>query len=108
MAALHRRHDAGRFVAWFGLVPVRPRLHLRLREVFETILFYAASVDARQWRDDPCRGRVGNRSAKLDRLGDAAFSRPADHRILSLPRHLIAILTVVLAGKGVGALQEAG
>lgn len=79
------------------------------REVFETVLFYSAL-----WAE-------GNRSALLAGLGAGVASlalvawallRSSANmpisRFFSLSSVLVAVLAVVLAGKGIKALQEAG
>ena len=111
MAALHRRQDAGRLVARLGLVPVR--------------LSPSSSSIARCSRPSCSTPRCGRRTMATTILAGAADGRRAAWRSLPGPccataetlpiteffRYsaiLIAILAVVLAGKGVGALQEAG
>lgn len=79
------------------------------REVFETVLFYSAL-----WAE-------GNRSALLAGLGAGIASlalvawallrssaKMPISRFFSLSSILVAVLAVVLAGKGIKALQEAG
>jgi len=79
------------------------------REVFETILFYAAL-----WTPDNGATIVAgalSAMALLALISWAMLRYSAKLPITEFFRYsaiLIAILTVVLAGKGVGALQEAG
>jgi high-affinity iron transporter len=79
------------------------------REVFETILFYAAL-----WTPDNGTTIVAGALAAIALLGTIAWAMLRYSRSLPITEFfrysaiLIAILTVVLAGKGVGALQEAG
>ena len=78
------------------------------REAFETILFYAA-----MWEDSPgallagvCAG-----AALLGAIAWAMLRYSAKLPIAQFFRYssiLMAVLAVVLAGKGIGALQEAG
>ena len=78
------------------------------REAFETILFYAA-----MWEDSPgallagvCAG-----AALLGVIAWAMLRYSAKLPIAQFFRYssiLMAVLAVVLAGKGIGALQEAG
>ena len=78
------------------------------REAFETILFYAA-----MWEDSPgallagvCAG-----TALLGAIAWAMLRYSAKLPIAQFFRYssiLMAVLAVVLAGKGIGALQEAG
>ncbi|WP_312781928.1 cytochrome c/FTR1 family iron permease [Brevundimonas sp.] len=79
------------------------------REVFETILFYAAI-----WSQG---GHVGMLAGALTAVAILAFAAWAllaysKHlpigRFFSLSSILMAVLSVVLVGKGVAALQEAG
>ena len=102
--------DAGRAVARLGLVPVRPRLPRRL---------------SRGVRDDPVLRRAVERRAMAAPSSPARWPRRCCSRAIALAmlrlsrtlpitqffRYsaiLIAVLAVVLAGKGIGALQEAG
>ena len=79
------------------------------REVFETILFYAAL-----WRRRMAAALVAGALSGVAMLAMIAlamlrFSRPLPiTEFFCYSATLIAILTVVLAGKGVAALQEAG
>jgi high-affinity iron transporter len=79
------------------------------REVFETILFYAAL-----WTPDNGATIVAGALSAIALLGIISWAMlrfSAKLPITEFFRYsaiLIAILTVVLAGKGVGALQEAG
>ena len=75
------------------------------------------SSSSRRWaaQGNGARARRRHRASAsallgADRLGDAALQRAAaDRQILRLfGARLIAVLAVVLAGKGVAALQEAG
>jgi high-affinity iron transporter len=78
------------------------------REAFETILFYAA-----MWEDSPgallagvCAG-----AALLGAIAWAMLRYSAKLPIAQFFRYssiLMAVLAVILAGKGIGALQEAG
>lgn len=78
------------------------------REAFETILFYAA-----MWEDSPgalLAGVCGG-AAILGAIAWAMLRYSAKLPISKFFRYssiLMAVLAVVLAGKGVGALQEAG
>ncbi len=79
------------------------------REVFETILFYAALWTA----DNGATILAGAAAAIAVLVGVAAamlrFSRTLPiGRFMAYSAILVGILAVVLAGKGVGALQEAG
>ncbi len=79
------------------------------REVFETILFYAAL-----WTPDNGAAIVAGALSGIALLGIISWAMLHYSRTLPITLFfkysavLIAILTVVLAGKGVGALQEAG
>ena len=79
------------------------------REVFETILFYAAL-----WTPDNGVTILAGALAGVALLAIIAWAMLRYSRHLPIAEFfrysaiLIAILTVVLAGKGVGALQEAG
>ena len=79
------------------------------REVFETILFYAAL-----WTADNGATILAGALAAIVLLGLIAWAMLRFSRILPITLFfkysaiLIAVLAVVLAGKGVGALQEAG
>lgn len=79
------------------------------REVFETILFYAAL-----WNPDNGATILAGALAGVAVLGAIAWAMLRYSRTLPITLFfrysaiLIAILTVVLAGKGIGALQEAG
>jgi high-affinity iron transporter len=79
------------------------------REVFETILFYAAL-----WTPDNGATILAGALGAIALLGLIAWAMLRYSRSLPITEFfrysaiLIAILTVVLAGKGVGALQEAG
>jgi high-affinity iron transporter len=78
------------------------------REAFETILFYAA-----MWEDSPgalLAGVCGG-AAILGAIAWAMLRYSAKLPISKFFRYssiLMAVLAVVLAGKGIGALQEAG
>jgi high-affinity iron transporter len=99
-AALNRRS------AWFlfGLAFISV-----YREVFETILFYAAL-----WGDGQHHWLLGGIGAGAVVLGFIAWVLMRTSRRLpigtffSASSMLIAILAIVLTGKGVAALQEAG
>ncbi|MEO6582296.1 MAG: FTR1 family protein [Sphingomicrobium sp.] len=79
------------------------------REVFETILFYAAL-----WTPDNGATILAGALSAIALLAIIAWAMLRFSRTLPITEFfkysalLIAILTVVLAGKGVGALQEAG
>jgi high-affinity iron transporter len=79
------------------------------REVFETILFYAAL-----WTPDNGATILAGALSAVALLAAIAWAMLRYSRTLPIGEFfrysaiLIAILTVVLAGKGVGALQEAG
>ena len=79
------------------------------REVFETILFYAAL-----WTPDNGGTILAGALSAVALLAIIAWVMLRYSRTLPITQFfrysaiLIAILTVVLAGKGVGALQEAG
>ncbi len=99
-AALNRRS------AWFlfGLAFISV-----YREVFETILFYAAL-----WNDGQHGWLLGGIGAGTLVLGGIAWVLMRTSRRLPLATFfaassvLIAVLAIVLTGKGVAALQEAG
>ena len=98
--ALHRRS------AWFlfGLAFISV-----YREVFETILFYAAL-----WNEGQERWMLAGIGAGVLALGLIAWAMLKTSRRLPLGTFfsassaLIAVLAIVLTGKGVAALQEAG
>ena len=79
------------------------------REVFETILFYAAL-----WTPDNGATILAGALSAMAMLGLISWAMLRYSRALPITEFfkysaiLIAILTVVLAGKGVAALQEAG
>jgi high-affinity iron transporter len=79
------------------------------REVFETILFYAAL-----WTPDNGRTILAGALSAVALLAVIAWAMLRYSRKLPITQFfalssiLIAILAVVLAGKGIGALQEAG
>jgi high-affinity iron transporter len=79
------------------------------REVFETILFYAAL-----WTPDNGATILAGALSAVALLAVIAWAMLAYSRKLPVTEFfrysaiLIAVLAVVLAGKGVGALQEAG
>jgi high-affinity iron transporter len=79
------------------------------REVFETILFYAAL-----WTPDNGGTILAGALSAIAMLAIISWAMLRYSRTLPITEFfrysaiLIAILTVVLAGKGVGALQEAG
>jgi high-affinity iron transporter len=79
------------------------------REVFETILFYAAL-----WTSDNGGTIMAGAFTALVLLAGIAWAMLRYSRKLPITQFfaysaiLIAVLAVVLAGKGVGALQEAG
>lgn len=79
------------------------------REVFETILFYAAL-----WTPDSGGTILAGALSAVALLAIIAWAMLRYSRTLPIGEFfrysaiLIAVLTVILAGKGVGALQEAG
>ena len=79
------------------------------REVFETILFYAAL-----WTADNGLTILAGALSAIALLGLIAWAMLSYSRKLPITQFfkysaiLIAVLAVVLSGKGVGALQEAG
>lgn len=78
------------------------------REAFETILFYAA-----MWEDSPgaLLAGVATGAALLGAIAWAMLRYSARLPIAEFFRYssmLMAVLAVVLAGKGIGSLQEAG
>jgi high-affinity iron transporter len=79
------------------------------REVFETILFYAAL-----WTPDNGATVLAGALSGIILLAAIAWAMLRYSRTLPIGEFfkysaiLIAVLTIVLAGKGVGALQEAG
>lgn len=79
------------------------------REVFETILFYAA-----MWTQGEHRAILGGAAVAALLLVGIAWAMLRYSRRLPITQFfaasaaLIAVLTVVLAGKGIAALQEAG
>lgn len=79
------------------------------REVFETILFYAAL-----WAEGSGLAMLAGASAAIAVLAVIAWAMLSYSRQLPITQFfawsaaLIAVLTVVLAGKGVAGLQEAG
>lgn len=79
------------------------------REVFETILFFAAL-----WTADNGATILAGALTGLALLGVIAWAMLRYSRTLPITQFfrysaiLIAVLAVVLAGKGIGALQEAG
>ncbi len=79
------------------------------REVFETILFYAAI-----WTEGNARAVLAGAGAAAALLAIIAFVMMRFSRSLPVAKFfayssaLIAVLAVVLTGKGVAALQEAG
>ena len=79
------------------------------REVFETILFYVAL-----WSDGNGTAILGGFAAGVVTLAVVAYvllrssARLPIGKFFSVSSMLMAILAIVLAGKGVSALQEAG
>ncbi|HEY0845361.1 MAG TPA: FTR1 family protein, partial [Noviherbaspirillum sp.] len=79
------------------------------REVFETVLFYAAL-----WTDGAGAYLLGGLGLGIAILGVVAFimlrtsSRLPIGQFFAISSALVAVLAVVLVGKGVAALQEAG
>lgn len=79
------------------------------REVFETILFFAALSS--EGRLAPLLGGAATAAALLAGIAVAMFRfsrRLPIGKFFAYSSALIAVLAVVLAGKGVAALQEAG
>lgn len=99
-AALTRRSATFLFVLSFVAV---------YREVFETILFYAA-----MWNEQDSSAILAGLSLGLAVLAVIAFAllrlgtRLPIGQFFRFSSILIAVLAVVLVGKGVAALQEAG
>lgn len=99
-AALGRRSMVFLFVLAFVAV---------YREVFETILFYAA-----MWSPDTARAILAGMATGVALLALVAWAllrlgmRLPIGKFFAWSSALIAVLAVVLAGKGVAALQEAG
>jgi len=79
------------------------------REVFETILFFTAMVAEGSVGSLVAGGLVGIAALALIAVAMLRFSRrlPID-KFFTYSSALVAVLAVVLAGKGVAALQEAG
>ncbi|MES1944534.1 iron permease FTR1 [Salinisphaera sp. PC39] len=79
------------------------------REVFETILFFAAL-----WRPDQASAIVAGVGAAAAVLAASAWALLSHSKRLPIARFffwssiMIALLAVVLAGKGIAALQESG
>lgn len=102
----HVTRALGRGSAWFlfGL-----SFLVVYREVFETILFYAAI-----WEQGHDKAVVGGAVSAVVVLGVVAAAMMRFSRRLPIGKFfgyssiLIAVLAVVLMGKGVAALQEAG
>jgi high-affinity iron transporter len=100
------QHALSRGSAWFlfGLAFL-----VVYREVFETILFYAAL-----WTPDNGMTVLAGALSAIVLLAIIAWAMLRYSRTLPIAAFfkfsaiLIAVLAVVLAGKGVGALQEAG
>jgi high-affinity iron transporter len=98
--ALSRRSSWGLFGLAFIVV---------YREVFETILFYAAI-----WNHDNSGAVIAGAGAAIIVLAGVALALMRYSRALPLGKFfayssaLLAVLCVVLIGKGVSALQEAG
>ena len=109
VAALHSRKAGQRLGQRFALVPVLARLHRRL---------------SRGLRDDPvlhrdgrgrrCRHLIAGAIAGFAALAAIAVAMLRFSRRLPIGKFftyssaLVAVLAIVLAGKGVAALQEAG
>ncbi|TLX22658.1 cytochrome c/FTR1 family iron permease [Thermomonas fusca] len=96
----------GRRSLWFLFVLAFVAVY---REVFETILFYAA-----MWTPDTARAILAGLAAGVALLALIAWAllrlgmRLPIGKFFAWSSALIAVLAVVLAGKGVAALQEAG
>ena len=99
-AALTRRSAA--FLFFLAFIAV-------YREVFETILFYAA-----MWNEQDSGAILGGLVAGIAVLAVTAFAllrfslRLPIGKFFAISSMLIAVLAVVLVGKGIAALQEAG
>lgn len=98
--ALSRRSAWGLFGLTFVVV---------YREVFETILFYTAI-----WNEDNGRAVMAGAGTAIIVLSGIAWTLMRYGRVLPVGKFfayssaLLAVLCVVLIGKGVSALQEAG
>ncbi|SDD95523.1 cytochrome c/FTR1 family iron permease [Belnapia rosea] len=79
------------------------------REVFETILFYSA-----MWRAESAPALLGGVACAVVLLGIIGWAALRYSRQLPIGRFfavsslLVVVLSIVLAGKGIAALQEAG
>ncbi|MDN3566247.1 cytochrome c/FTR1 family iron permease [Paeniroseomonas aquatica] len=79
------------------------------REVFETILFYSA-----MWRPESATPLLGGIACAVVLLGIIGWAALRYSRQLPIGRFfavsslLVAVISIVLAGKGIAALQEAG
>jgi high-affinity iron transporter len=99
-------HALSRRSAWFLFLLTFVVVY---REVFETILFYAAL-----WNPATATAVLAGAGAAVVALGAIAwvmlrYSRKLPvGKFFALSAALVAVLAVVLAGKGVAALQEAG
>lgn len=102
----HLSHALSKKSAWFLFLLAFVVVY---REVFETILFFAALWS--QGSGLAMLAGAGAGAATLAGVGWALLSyggRLPITRFFSLSSMLIAALAIVLAGKGVAALQEAG
>ncbi|WP_454642821.1 FTR1 family protein [Bradyrhizobium liaoningense] len=99
-------HALSRKSAWFLFLMAFVVVY---REVFETVLFYAA-----MWSQGSGLAILAGAAAGAAMLAVIAWAllsysrRLPIARFFSLSSILIAILAVILAGKGIAALQEAG
>lgn len=99
-------HALSRKSAWFLFLLAFVVVY---REVFETVLFYAA-----MWSQGSGLAILAGAAAGAVTLAGIAWAllrysrRLPIARFFSLSSMLIAILAVILAGKGIAALQEAG
>jgi high-affinity iron transporter len=109
VAALHPRETDDRAHRRSAWLRVWPRFHRVYREVFETILFHAAL-----WSQGNGGAMVSGAASACVALAFIGWAMLRYSRALPLGKFfnysswLMAILTVVLAGKGIAALQEAG
>lgn len=99
-------HALSRRSAWFLFLLTFMVVY---REVFETVLFYAAL-----WNTATAPAVLAGAGVAVAALGAIAWAMLRYSRKLpigkffALSAALVAVLAVVLAGKGVAALQEAG
>ena len=109
MATLYPENHAARLLAQVRMVSVRAGSSVVYREVFETILFFAAL-----WSQGHTDAILGGAAAAIVLLALIARAMLRYSRRLPIGTFfayssvLIGILAVVLAGKGISGLQEAG